>query len=376
MSLPTAPHLVFAPGGLTSPDGDLRVLLDGRDIVDGLRRWAVFHAQSPDGGYVAWLDHDTGQPAFEYPEITGYALTYIAGLSDDAERRVSELRAGERSAEWLISRIEDDRLAPRADWGGQSVCNFDLAMMANGLMVFGLRVDREEIVAHGLGLTRRLLDQIDRHGHLRSVDPAANSRLGRSTWSTEGFAHLTKTAQCLLTADALGLAGAKEAAGVVVRKGLEGQRPDGRIVTHPDDRETMLHPHLYAVEGLWVYGVALDDAVVLDRARRAAEWAWGQALANGGLPRFVSTTDGSRGPEQFDVTAQAVRSVLLTNIDADVSPSVRRLCSVALPAGQGALAMPYDAQTGPQHRNVWSTMFAAQACGLADGDPLDWRYLV
>ena len=49
-----------------------------------LRRWlASGEPQSPSGAFYAWVEED-GSPSFEYPEITGYALTHLAGLADPA----------------------------------------------------------------------------------------------------------------------------------------------------------------------------------------------------------------------------------------------------------------------------------------------------
>ena len=43
-----------------------------------IRRWLVRRARSTSGAVYAWVDAATGAPAFEYPEITGYALTFCA----------------------------------------------------------------------------------------------------------------------------------------------------------------------------------------------------------------------------------------------------------------------------------------------------------
>ena len=57
--------------------------------------------QSASGAFYAWVDESTGAGSFEYPEITGYALTYLAGRRDpDPE----ELRRGHSAAEWLAGR--------------------------------------------------------------------------------------------------------------------------------------------------------------------------------------------------------------------------------------------------------------------------------
>src|SRR2546425_4589606 len=56
-------------------------------LADGLRAWLCSGAcLSPSGAFAAWVDHASGRRSFEYPEISGYALTYLAGLESLLER--------------------------------------------------------------------------------------------------------------------------------------------------------------------------------------------------------------------------------------------------------------------------------------------------
>lgn len=41
---------------------------------------------SPTGAYFAWIEEGTGRAAFEYPEITGYALTYLMGRPEPSRK--------------------------------------------------------------------------------------------------------------------------------------------------------------------------------------------------------------------------------------------------------------------------------------------------
>lgn len=358
---------------------DVTVELDVSELAVELRRWLAAGTQMPSGAIAAWLDHESGRPAFEYPEISGYALTHFAGSPAQGDRHMFEFATGLRTAAWLMNLIDDGRLAAREGWDDHAVYNFDLAMIANGLMVFGLRLEQDRLVEHGLSLVSCLTQQLERYGHLPSIDQGTSPVSQRSAWSTEGFAHLVKVAQCMLMAAELGLDSARDAASAVVSKGLAGQQPDGRIVTHPADDVTMLHPHLYAVEGLWVYGMATGNDEALSRARLAVEWVDRQKLPNGGLPRFATTSDGRRGPEQCDVTAQFLRAAKLTGFKGDVSSTARRLCSVSVPIAGLGRAMPYQPGTPTVHRNVWASMFAAQGCEVlscTSSPSLNWRYLV
>jgi hypothetical protein len=355
------------------------VELEVAELAKDLRLWLSVGTQASSGGIVSWSDHESGQPAFEYPEITGYSLTHFVGSPLQGEERFRELDAGRRAANWLIYLIDTERLAAREGWDGDAVYNFDLAMMANGLMAFGLKFDEDRFVDYGLFLARRLIEQLEQYGDLPSIDHQTLPLSQRCAWSTHGSAHLVKVAQCMLNAAELGLDLAREAASAVVDKGLAGQQPDGRITTDPDDEITMLHPHLYAVEGLWVYGEATGNEDALACARSAVAWAYQQRLSTGGFPRFAATSDGQLGPEQCDVTAQFLRAALLTGFEGDLYPTTLRLCSLSLPVPGMGRAMPYQPDAPQVHRNVWASMFAAQGCELFGWDrpqSLNWRHLV
>lgn len=341
----------------------------GSQVVAGLRRWmAAGDCQSPSGAFYAWVDAASGEPAFEYPEITGYALTHFAAGDGEAAER----DAGARAADWLMERLgAGGDLSAREDWDSEAIYNFDLGMISTGLLAFGQLHGESRWVEQGQALARRIAEQLSPSGELRSIDsdePVSD----RSAWSTEGGAHVIKLAQCLLAA------GLEEPARALISTAAAIQRDDGRFVTHPSDRETMLHPHLYATEGLWCFSEATGDQRALDRARRGAEWAFTQQLASGGLPRYVETGSGERGPEQLDATAQAVRMALLTGIrDERVDRAAARLAACAA-GDDGKLSLPYQPELTPTHRNAWVTMFAAQALSLAESGarPLSWQLLV
>ena len=339
-----------------------------------IRQWLVRRARSTSGAVYAWVDAATGSPAFEYPEITGYALTFWAAQSIVTE---DELEAGRQAADWLGDRAESGRLQAREGWDDNAVYNFDLAMMANGLLAFGERY-YPEAIATGIRLAAYLRDQIARDGWLEALDPCTSPRSCRSGWSTEGYVHLVKAAQCQLHAATLGLEDGVTAARALVDRGLEFLTGSGRFVTQPDAQMTMLHSHLYAVEGLWAFAEATGDDEIRDTARVAAEWLWRQQLPSGGFPRWVAENSKTAAPEQFDVTAQAVRAAILCELDPEgLDRAVLRLARCVLKTHTG-FAMPYRPDSENIHENAWVSMFWAQAyeSALAGVPCFDWTTLV
>jgi hypothetical protein len=338
-----------------------------RATASGLRGQLVSQAaESATGAFLAWYDLVGGLPSFDYPEITGYALTYLASVPalTPVERGV-----GERAGAWLAERIAGGKLAARDGWDNGAVYLFDLGMIASGLLSFGRRTGIESLVDSGrrvVAFLRHALDADETLSPIWRHGPGSD----REAWSTRGRAHLAKVVQALL----LDGDTASDAAAALVDRVKRLQHDDGRVETGPEPR-TMLHPHLYAAEGLWIWGVARGDADALERARAAAEWCWEEQLPNGGFPR----TAGSDVPvEQSDVTAQALRLAVLTGIrSSGVGAAAARLTSLARPYGDGC-AIVYQPGAAQTHANTCATLFAAQALAttLPEARELAWNELV
>lgn len=326
--------------------------------------------QSESGAFVGWVDLTSGRLSDDYAEITGYALTFLASQPSLAG---DELSVGRRAAMWLTDRSRRGTLAAREGWDNDAIYLFDLAMAASGLLSFGRRFGPEETVEAGLDLVSFLADELASAESISAVS-ARGRPTRRRSWSTHGQAHLAKLVQAFLLSGQL----ADRVAGFVdVLKGL--QRADGSIVTHPDEKTTTLHPHLYAAEGLWIWGSATGDADALERAHAAATWAWRHQLKTGGFPRTVVHGERRGAPvEQSDVTAQAVRLALVLKLPScDVERAVTRMVGLARGSGE-SLAILYQPASRDLHLNTAATLFAAQALAMAlPGAPaISWRELV
>jgi len=323
-------------------------------VAAALHKWLVSGAaQSERGAFWAFCEIETGRPSFEYPEITGYALTYMAGRPalSPAERA-----AGERAASWLVERLVAGHLSARDGWDNGAVYLFDLAMIAAGLLSFGRRIGAERLIESGHGLAALLRRSVDADPSLSPVW-ASGPPSTRRAWSTLGRAHLAKVVQALL----LDELGPGEGAASLVEGVKRLQLDNGRIATGPEPT-TMLHPHLYAAEGLWIWGSACGDSEALERARAAIDWAFTEQLPTGGFPRSAG---GSARWEQSDVTAQALRLALAVGLESTgVDRAAARLTELAFPGAEGN-AIIYQPAAARRHLNTWATLFAAQALSAA-----------
>lgn len=329
------------------------------DFAGELRQWITTGTcQGQEGAFYAWRDARRDRLSYAYPEITGYALTYLA-----REREGEPI--GRRAADWLVSRIAADKLTAR-DADGEAVYNFDLAMMATGLLTFGHKLAVDEYIAAGLKLVGFIQDQLLGNGCVLAMSPAYPVSPRKSTWSTHGRAHLLKVVQCLLIAQALGFPRAGEAADLLMKSARELQKSTGRFVTHPADEEVFLHPHLYAAEGLWMWGTALDKRDAIERARIALTWAWSHQLDTGGFPGTVNNLDSNAiGVEQSDVTTQAVRLALLMDMQLPgLDRAIERITQASYRDERGR-AILYRPTSTDLHQNTWATIFGSQALEIA-----------
>jgi len=319
----------------------------------------------PSGGIAGWRDRRTGRLSDEYPEISGYFLS--AAVFADATGAEPVARA----AEWLIARIEANELASRrAD--GSAIYNFDLGIVAAGLIKYGVREGRAPAVTAGIRAASRLRDQVNEYGHLPTLDAAGGLPLGRqATWSTVGRLHLAKVVQCLLLADELGAAGMREAARTIVDDVRIGFSLASDSLREGDGRIN-LHAACYALEGLWIWDAAQSADKLDDVLRKGFGELVSYRRPSGGFPRNAC----AEAREQSDVHAQAIRLAALLGRQATVQTSIARLRQVALPSDRG-WAMPYQPEASEAHENAWATMFAAQALALVDGSSdLEWWELI
>ncbi len=341
-------------------------------MPEELRGWlGSGPVQSASGAFYAWIDEATGRGSFEYPEITGYALTYLAGRPDLGD---AELRRARAAADWLADRLARRELQARIGWDDGAVYSFDLAMISAGLLSFGSVQGSAGHLESGLELAATLArDATEPRGLSPILGDGGTSRRG---WSAEGRPHLAKVVQCLLAAAEAGLPEAREAASRLIEDTCEMQTSDGSFRTQPGSDGVMLHAHLYAAEGLWIWATSQSDSAVGERARMATGWAWGHQLASGGFPRSVGIPEGGDDVEQCDVSAQAIRmAATLQSPPTRLDDAVSRLEALCRPAPGGA-ALVYQPGSVPVHHNAWTTMFGAQALEWARSGPTRWRTLV
>ncbi|HEX3462871.1 MAG TPA: hypothetical protein VHS78_02290 [Candidatus Elarobacter sp.] len=326
------------------------------------------------GGVAGWLN-EADRAAFVYGEITGYFLTcglFIARYHDDDD----PLRRRLVGAEAWLDAIWRDAPPPtrvylerdEPDWRNEAVFSFDCAMMLRGL---------NGIASEGASRTRAaieaaLLDLVAADGTLRSHRTRADGAALPERWSTADGPFQLKTATAILSSPGIS-APLRASAEKTARRWLDW---------YPAHELTGdLHPLLYHLEGLLLWGARRDEWECWRLAAEIFDEIMARQRSDGDLP---SALLDERSEPRSDVTAQALRVGTLL-VEAGFLPGrrLRRLAGLA-----DALVSYADPRGGlrfrradaaQRHVNVWCTVFAYQALALFEragsGAALDERTL-
>lgn len=332
------------------------------DVSNQILQWLLTGGLShPSGAMASWRFRDSGALAFEYPETTGYFLRAAAYAGESARPAVV------KAADWLCSRLESGDLSARP--GSPTVYEFDLAIIAGGLINVGKALKSDRYLSNGLSLAKRQRDQVLTSGALTTTFP---SQAATPKWSTTGTSHMLKCVQVLCLARDEGVEGMREAG----EKLMASSR--GVTLNSPDlafgESGPNLHAASYAIEGLWIWSQASGDTASARQAKTMLEALERAQLPSGGFPKDLGS---NRAVEQSDVTPQVARLRLaIRGKDAGHPETLQRLVAIAFPVS-GGMAISYQPEASEVHANSWCSMFAYQALHLASsGKPLAWQYLL
>ncbi|MFC5286633.1 hypothetical protein ACFPM7_06185 [Actinokineospora guangxiensis] len=350
------------------PDG----ILDHGVLAAALTRWlATDGPRSRAGAYCGWLDLASGTPSDPYPEITGYALTFLS--HDPAFARCSSARAAGR---WLTERVERGDLSARPRLTGDAAFSFDIGMVAHGLIRHGRAAGDHRALAAGVRAAEVLITH-RAGGPLPTVLPGTAATPLPIRWSTVGRPHLVKVVQSLIAAADLGVPDAEAAAYDLVRERVRETSSPPPTARTSD--AVWLHPLAYAAEGLWMWSTRHDDSAASRRSRELTEWLWRQRLADGGFARYAERSGRPGGhPGTLDVLAQAIRLAMLHDIHTEAALREAERLAALCHREADRTAVPYRVGTADLHLNSWCSMFAAQALWLcaSPGRSLGWGELV
>ena len=322
-----------------------------------LRDWLVDGPaqldSGPEAGAVAGTIEPSGAVHYVYGEITGY---YLHWLASGAVEVADATRKAQSALAWIVRRYTGDGLPPTRihlinvvdDWRNRVQFCFDLAMLVGGLAKAEARrlIDVPDALWLRFGTA---LEQFAHGTHITAL-PLGNQTPLPQRWSTSNGPFLAKAASRILLAPRAKLPPR------VLQSAEETLEAVGVSATQA--QVEMLHPALYAIEGMICSKTISGEAAARCLARVLAF-----DPGDGQLPEAPGSAI-----RRSDVIAQALRlAVWLRAQRVNGAPSDRVIDSLANALvtrvqTDGSIAFRPDAEE-PQV-NSWCAMFAQQA--------LDW----
>lgn len=342
------------------------------DLAEAIENWLLASevqlASGPhQGGVAGWLT--TAQtPAFVYPEITGYYLTWLAfGHARQRSGQPNQAAKAHRALQWLCRQIQSQQKLPtrvylssqRKDWRNRACFAFDWAMVIRGAAAARELLDSPEIdmlISGGLEFLNRCCTP---DHDLRPFD--LNNQGGNTAlperWSSRPGPYLLKVAAALHLACQESLEGVlNESCRQLVSRWSTSPTPS------PAARE--LHSLFYSLEGMLLLGVSRPEGCHWKLAAERFELLFESELRNTRL----SSARADCFEAQSDVLGQALRigSILMSHGFLRGDAWKERLSWVArelrgFVSSDGAVAFDRRKERDRPHWNAWSAMFACQA---------------
>ncbi len=353
------------------------------------------------GGVAAWYEIAQRRYPFLYSEITGYMITTLMFLyryrpdpdwlksaqvaADWLARHAFHPSGGVRTRYYLVRHYR----TPNYSFHAGRLYAFDTAMVGYALIQL-YKVQPRALYWRCITRVHEFL-----LNHIRSINgiPYAylDSGSGRSgehldKWSDQAGAFHAKIALFLI--DFFRMTGHPRHRLEAVRlldAVLATQEKNGRFITNRKDRSTHLHPHLYALEGLFYGAHFLGEPRYLDAVLKGMRWTR-QAISESGSVSAIYEPQGrEKGKSGFahhdrsDIVAQVLR---LGSIVEGLGRGRGVVYPLTLRNLRDHLLMFQFSEDGPQnggflygadtdgrlrvHLNAWSSMFALQAIWMYD----------
>lgn len=292
------------------------------------------------GAVSAWLEEPSGRGSYLYPESTGYLISVIANLrhvDDDP----SWIRMARDAGNWLVSvALNENGLFLGRKYAGHSpdvfsfenghVALFDNCMAGYALTNLYRMTGDEKYLRHAVEVADTCLNVFfDDDLHL--VGPVFDIKRNsiceqRDHWSLHNGPFLLKCVLFLVSISRETRSeGLLKAVDTLLRLARDRQLREGGFRTDRAARQSHLHPHSYAVEGLLFLAHEFQREDLLDSARAAIDFSFRVCLGEPGQVRHSwPSMDNYCGARlRSDAIAQILRAHYISKL-LDDSPSTAR----------------------------------------------------
>ncbi len=335
------------------------------------------------GGMHAWFDQEKRSYSFLYSEITGYSINAFLFFYD-LLREERFLQKAVEAARWLIEVAYQPKTGVRTRVGEDDgyfstwTFTFDNWIVVYGLLnLYEIKNDPQYLQT-ALDIADFLLENVRLENGL--FNPVYNIQTKKAEasydkWSRQpGSFHAKSLFGLLKLFQITKEKRFEEAAIRLVDAVLPIQQFDGRFITHNGSQSTLLHPHLYTLEGLACFGFTYKDFRVIEAVQKGLEWILNQQNSDGSVYCYFES--GSYRPcVRVDTLAQTLRIGSILSLYGssgfESSLDALRSCLVRYQINSGAQrgGFLYGQEENGQHHNhvnSWVSMFAAQALWLYD----------
>jgi len=336
------------------------------------------------GAVSSWYDSEKKKYAYAYPEITGYAITFHMYLNS-LNKNERYIKNAKTAAQWIIRKPLDPKLMEiqyRLHYESHLSSplhsyTFDNAMIIAGLVHLFEATGESFWLDHVIALTERMIKYMqNKEGFFHAYFDMSSGKILKSKekWSQQPGVHHAKLAiPFLLLFKITGNILYKDSALKVCEWILNRQESNGRFVTNISDGSTTLHPHCYALEGLFFANDQERNSRFESAIIKGLRWLIKSQLQTGGLPSEFKDKIFFR-TERADALAQTIRLLCLAInrgiVDEELTLPllymIRRLVSFQQKEGpspeKGGFRFFSDEQGNMlPHLNTWVTLFSLQA---------------
>jgi len=368
-------------------------LLQGRleyvkERLDLIINWLLSSGiQGAPGYFHCWYDMTTGGYPFVYTEMIGHGISTLLYLYEREGDRAL-LDRGIRAGDWLLDNVvsEDGAFVWKyyLEHGEQDRAQyaFDNSVCISALVDLSRIVGRKRYLDAAIRAGEWLLNWMGESNGLFKAryDPETGS-FGGSRWSCNPGSYQSKIGISLLKLAGI-VDGMEDRARRLCEWVLNLQESDGRFRTNPGSRNTYVHAHCYAAEGLLYTGRKVSEPRFSEAAHEASKWLRTIQKPGGAVGRWYGPEDWLSIDDNTEALAQAVRLWLIyggqyrdeSNVfGSQIERAVDRLLSLQCldndPRAYGGLHYAVlDGNLVP-HINCCASLFAIQALQMY----LDWR---
>lgn len=334
--------------------------------------------QNRNGGFHAWYDCEKESYSFTYPEATGYAISLLLQLYKMRKENIF-LEKAHAAGDWLLKIWKDNgvifcKYFDESRTWDKSQYTFDVGIIVSGLLdLYDVTSDRR-FLEISLEMADWILSFQDIDGSFFAGCDAEGKKINIPHWSQTKSCHHLKSALALLKLHKI-THNRKylHAVEKLLKWGMKLWLNPGRFAVFQGVKETYVHAHCYALEGVLFSSKLLDNVTnpsLLEHALYAARWLSSIQNSDGSIWNWYNSKRDKT--KVSDALSQALRIWIVTkkfvnrNEAMKFSSSIEKglsflggmQCLDEDKRSHGGVYYGERSREKIRHVNTWTTFFA------------------